>query len=53
LREVRAAWPLIEAAAEWETSSLRMKDEKNGTIRKYCCPVKVLHGKKNKAETLL
>ena len=34
LREVRAAWPLIESAAEWETSSLRMKDEKNGTIRK-------------------
>ena len=26
--EVRAAWPLIESAAEWETSSLRMKDEK-------------------------
>lgn len=34
LREVRAAWPLIESAAERETSSLRMKDEKNGTIRK-------------------
>lgn len=32
--EVCAAWPLIESAAEWETSSLRMKDEKNGTIRK-------------------
>ena len=28
LREVRAAWPLIESAAEWETSSLLMKDEK-------------------------
>lgn len=28
LQEVRAAWPLIESAAEWETSSLRMKDEK-------------------------
>ena len=28
LREVRAAWPLIESAAEWGTSSLRMKDEK-------------------------
>lgn len=26
--EVCAAWPLIESAAEWETSSLRMKDEK-------------------------
>ena len=25
---MRAAWPLIESAAEWETSSLRMKDEK-------------------------
>ena len=34
LRKMRAAWPLIESAAEWETSSLRMKDEKNGTIRK-------------------
>jgi len=28
LREVHAAWPFIESAAEWETSSLRMKDEK-------------------------
>jgi len=28
LREVRAAWPLIESAAEWETSTLRMMDEK-------------------------
>lgn len=28
MREVRAAWPLIESAAEWEISSLRMKDEK-------------------------
>ena len=33
LREVRAAWPLIESAAEWETSSLRMKDEKSSAIR--------------------
>lgn len=28
LREACAAWPLIESAAERETSSLRMKDEK-------------------------